>query len=181
MRWQDIATSAIGDLIGGLVAGLILLWLVRRFLDIPARERQRAERTAVYLDQMRRELEANETMRANARAALEEPGTVAWPLFETFGADILRTPEALEALEPALLDDLLGVYNRMRSANELTDEYRATISGPQVALIIGYANPPVLPPAFLAAQEELRQRLADRLDELAPRLAAVVAALQRKA
>jgi hypothetical protein len=127
MRWQDIVTSAIGDAIGGLVAGLILLWLVRRFLEIPARKRQRTERTAVYLGIMRRELEANEIMRANARATLEEPGAVAWPLFETHGADILRTPEALETLEPSLLDDLLGVYNRMRSANV----GQRTLTGPR--------------------------------------------------
>jgi hypothetical protein len=196
--WSEL----LNNVVGGVIAGLILLVAGFFLLNVPERRRQEqsarrerreqseqaaarrseevnqaAARRAAYLAVIQEELVYDDRQRSRGLTAIRDASVaVLWPLFEVYGADILRAPEVIEALDGRLLIGLLDLYNRLRTANQVNDDYRELIAGPTAVLARGSAvqgNP-----ALEMALTSVRTRLDDRLVALEGAFDGVLDALQ---
>lgn len=173
---KGVAIELVGGLIAGvIVAGLAYLFIEQRF-HLRRSQAARRELLGTILSIIKRELEFAVEQIAIFRRQNPEEGLPV-PLFDVNGWALLSQAPAATALNRELLENLVPLYNRLRTANEVHRTALEFVAGSTAAIV--HATTAVELPseqaaaaqdAFVRHRQDAVWALVKRIDELEPLL-----------
>jgi hypothetical protein len=166
-------------IVEGVVAGLVVIFvgyvMLDRRLNLKAtRDRRRAFDDAV-IDNLLTELRDNQEKSELLLTTIPHDA-LPYPAYQVTWLGLIREPAVLTELKPSTVTALLPTYNRLVSANEIYDDLRSMRHG-LIGIMALVSTHESMPAEFLTQRQNTADRLLDRVRELAPHLAAAIAAL----
>jgi hypothetical protein len=149
--------------------------LIDHRLNLRRDREARAEVSVDILQSIKGELEENAARAAVLKGLVAEEA-VPYPLFDLNGWTLLSQASVFTTLDARIVDSLIAVYNRLRTANELYSHYNDLMYGSTAVLAVTAIETMeaekkrVESEKFNAHRTIVGERLVDRVEELRPLL-----------
>jgi hypothetical protein len=180
-----LLSDIVANAIGGLVAAMVVYFVIEHRLRLNRERRHRAEVSRDILEALREELEHNREIAREMRTHLPE-GALPYDAFELGGWTLVSQVPVVTTLEPQTVQTLFEAYRRLRGANEQHDLLLDLMYGPTGTLSAVLATTSITGESrdglerLEKRRSGLRNRLIKRVETLEPYLDSALDEIRRE-